>query len=95
MNVSKDDVLYTAALARLEFTEGESEALQRDLNSILKYFEKLSELDTSSILPTAHIFKLKGELREDVVQPSLSREDALSNAKFKMDGCFKVPRILE
>jgi len=95
MNVSKDDVLYTAALARLEFTECESESLQRDLNSILKHFEKLSELDTSNILPTAYIFNVKRELREDEVLPSLRREEALSNAKFIMDGCFKVPKIIE
>jgi len=95
MGVSKKDVLYTAALARLKFNEEECLSFEKDLNSILAYFEKLNELDTEGISPTAHVLELKNRLREDEIKPSMDRDRALGNAPFVKDGCFKVPKIIE
>lgn len=95
MAVSKDDVYYTASLARLKFSSEEFEAFLKDLNNILLYFEKLNELDTTGITPTANVIDLKNRFREDEVKPSLDRKTALSNAASLKDGYFKVPRIIE
>lgn len=95
MAVSKDDVYYTASLARLKFSSEEFEAFLKDLNNILLYFEKLNELDTTGITPTANVIDLKNRFREDEVKPSIDRETALSNAASLKDGYFKVPRIIE
>lgn len=95
MGVSIEDVKYVAALARLKFSEGECKEFEEDLNNILLNFEKLNELDTTGVVPTAHVVHLKNRLREDVVKESIDRDAALENAPSVMDGFFKVPKIIE
>lgn len=92
--ITKDDVVHAADLARLELTEEESEIYTGQIQRILGYVEKLSELDTAGVEPTAHTVTSKA-MREDVVSASLAREEALSNAPVAQKGCFKVPKIIE
>jgi aspartyl-tRNA(Asn)/glutamyl-tRNA(Gln) amidotransferase subunit C len=94
MAVTIHDVEYVASLARLEFTEKEKEKLTHELNEILKYVEKLNELDTDTVEPLAHVIELSNVFREDKVQPSISQEDALKNAPSKNDKFFKVPKVI-
>ena len=95
MSVKKEDVLYTAALARLKVNDDECLELQKDLNNILGYFEKLNELDTNGVIPTANVMDIKNRMREDVIKPSLENDTALKNAASTKEGYFKVPRIME
>lgn len=95
MSVKKEDVLYTAELARLKVDDDECLELENDLNSILGYFEKLNELDTRGVKPTANVMDIKNRMRDDVVKHSLSSDTALKNASSTKDGYFKVPRIME
>lgn len=95
MSVNKDDVLYAAALARLKLDDSECLIFQNDLNSILMYFEKLNELDTMGIPPTAHVLDIRNRFREDEIKPSLDNNTALKNAPYVKDGYFKVPKIIE
>ncbi|GAB4318023.1 MAG: Asp-tRNA(Asn)/Glu-tRNA(Gln) amidotransferase subunit GatC [Promethearchaeota archaeon] len=93
MKLSKSDTTHVADLARLSLTEGELEEFTRQLNDVLAYFEKLNEVDTTDVPPTFHVLDLKNVFREDVVEPSLTVEEALKNAKNTSDGFFKAPRI--
>jgi aspartyl-tRNA(Asn)/glutamyl-tRNA(Gln) amidotransferase subunit C len=95
MKVTKKDVEAVAVLSRLAITEEEKEKYTGQLNAFLEYVDNLSGLVTDDIKPTAHVLPLENVFREDVVQPSLDRELALSNAPLKEDGYFKVPKILE
>lgn len=95
MSVNKNDVYYVAALARLKFSHEECIAFEKDLNEILMYFQKLNEIDTEGIPPTAHAIDLKNRFRDDEVKPSIDRKLALINASSVKDGCFKVPKIIE
>lgn len=95
MAICKKDVHYTASLARLKFADEECLSFEKDLNSILTYFEKLNELDTEGIPPTAHVVELKNRFRDDEIKPSIDRDLALKNAPSIKDGCFKVPKIIE
>lgn len=95
MKLTKDDVVYVAELARLEFNDDELKVFSNQLTSILDYAEKLNELDTSNIMPTAHVLPVNNVLREDVVTPSLDREKVLQNAPDQQNGCFKVPKVIE
>ena len=95
MKISKKDVGHVARLARLRLTEEEKEKFGKQLNQILKYVEKLNELDTENVEPTSHVVPLQNVLREDEVKPSLPVEDVLSNAPDKKGNYFKVPRIIE
>ncbi|HHV62329.1 MAG TPA: Asp-tRNA(Asn)/Glu-tRNA(Gln) amidotransferase subunit GatC [Firmicutes bacterium] len=95
MPITKQDVEHVAALARLELGEEEKESLTEQLGKILEYADKLKELDTEGVPPTAHPLPIKNVFREDRVRPSLPVEDALANAPEREGSFFKVPRIME
>jgi len=110
MKVTERDVSYVADLANLELTDDERGRMSKDLNSILGYIDMLNELDTSNVEPLSQISAMYAApgaeaktgssqfayaLREDVVQPCLSREDALRNAPETDGVLFKVPKVIE
>lgn len=94
MSITKKDVEHVAMLARIELTEEEKERFTKDFNDILGFVNKLNELDTENVPPTAHVLDLQNVFREDVVAPSLEREKALENAPEQKDGLFSVPKII-
>jgi aspartyl-tRNA(Asn)/glutamyl-tRNA(Gln) amidotransferase subunit C len=94
MSVTIKDVEHIATLARLEFSEQEKEKFTHQLNDILKYVEKMNELDTSNVEPLSHVIELQNVFRADEVKPSVSTEDALKNAPAKTEKYFKVPKVI-
>ncbi len=89
------DVERLAHLARLTLTPEERGLIGDQLNTILRYMEKLNELEVEGIEPTAHAVPLVNVTRPDEVEVSLPRNEALANAPAGADGLFLVPRILE
>jgi len=81
-------------LANLRIDEGDKELFTRQLGDILNYVEKLNELDTEGVIPTAYTVPMKNVLREDRVAPSIPREKALANAPDNVQGQFRVPKII-
>ena len=95
MRLSPAEVDHIALLSRLELSDSERERAATELTQILSYFEKLNELNTENIEPTAQVFPTTNVLREDVVHPSLSPTEALQNAPEAAAGMFQVPRVVE
>lgn len=91
--LTKEQVEHVALLARLEFSDEENEKYAAQLSSILKHIEKLDELDTTDVPPTAHVLPIKNVFREDKVGQHLSNEEVLQNAPESEDGSFRVPKI--
>jgi len=89
------DINHVAMLARLKLTDAEKEQFEKQVGSIINYIDKLNELDTSSIEPTAHVLPISNVFREDQLRTSLPREKALQNAPEKDDGFYRVPKIIE
>jgi aspartyl-tRNA(Asn)/glutamyl-tRNA(Gln) amidotransferase subunit C len=94
MAVTIKDVEHIAELARLKFNEKELENFTHQLNEILTYVEKLNELDTENVEPLSHPVENSNVFREDVIEPSVSTEEALKNAPDKNDLYFKVPKVI-
>ncbi len=92
--IERKDVEYVAWLARLELSEEEIERFTRQLGQVLEHAEKIKSLDTREIKPTSHPISLKNVMRDDVVRPGLTQEEALSNAPRSEGGYFVVPRII-
>jgi len=86
---------HLAQLSRLSLSEEEKRLFSSQLDSILSYMDKLNELDTRNVSPTFHVISINNVLRDDMLKPSLGREDALSNAPDRTDKFFRVPRIIE
>jgi len=95
MGVSKEEVKKVAALSRLYIAENEMDAFAADLGAVVEHAQKLNELDTSDVQPTAHILPVKNVFREDKIKPSMDRELITENAPEKDGGCYIVPRVVE
>jgi aspartyl-tRNA(Asn)/glutamyl-tRNA(Gln) amidotransferase subunit C len=95
MKLSPEAVEHVAQLAQLALSEQEQELFREQLSSILAYAERLQELDTEAIPPTATVLPLENVMREDEAQPSLPLADVLANAPEVEDDCFRVPVVLE
>jgi aspartyl-tRNA(Asn)/glutamyl-tRNA(Gln) amidotransferase subunit C len=95
MKLSREQVEHIAQLARLALSEEEKALYQGQLSAILDYFERLQELDTEAIPPTATVLPLSSVMREDESRPAMDREDILANAPAAEDGCFQVPAVLD
>jgi len=95
MKITLETVDYVANLARLSLTEEQKQKMLDDLDKILVYVDKLNEIDTSGVAPTAHILPVKNVFREDETEPSYDRAVILANAPVQEDGCFKVPKIVD
>jgi aspartyl-tRNA(Asn)/glutamyl-tRNA(Gln) amidotransferase subunit C len=91
--IGEDDVRYVAKLARLRLEQDEVGRMTGELVKILAHIDKMSELDTEDVLPTAHVLDIVNVSRPDKPRPSLAREDALRNAPEVSDDCFRVPRM--
>ena len=94
MELTKSEVEHIAYLARLQLSPDEIEIITPQLNNILLYMEKLSELDTSGIEPTTHAQHLSNAFREDQVRPSLNQEDVLALAPEQGGRSFIVPKVI-
>ena len=91
----KIDVGYVAELARLELTDEEKAVFQPQLEGIVRYVEKISEVDVEGVEPMMHGRPLVNAFREDVVKPSLPTETALANAPSRFGDEFLLPKIVE
>ena len=93
--LTPDEVRHVAMLARLGLSEEEVETMRAQLLDVLAYIDKLKEVDTSAIPPTAQILAHLNVTREDIPRRSWPVEDILSNAPGREDGFFRVPAVLE
>jgi len=95
MHISKEIVEHLARLSLLELTPEEIQKYTKEFNSLIEYFEKLSELDTSNVEPTYHVIASVNVLREDLVYETFQVSDLIQNAPAHEDGTIKVPKIIE
>jgi aspartyl-tRNA(Asn)/glutamyl-tRNA(Gln) amidotransferase subunit C len=93
--ISMKDVEHVARLSRLALTGTEKERMQRELDGILSYIDKLRALDTEGVPPTSHAVPMTNVMRDDEPRPSLPRDEMLANAPDRSGELFRVPRIIE
>lgn len=94
MKIPLQEVKHIAGLARLRLTEYELLFFTRQLNNILDYMEKLNKVDTRGIKPTSHALYITNALREDIVERSLKKKEAMDNAPQKDGDFFLVPKVI-
>lgn len=95
MKIDKKTIEYIANLSRIELSNQEKETFVHQLSDILAYIEKLNQLNTQDVKPMAYSANTTNVLRDDKLEPSISREDALVNAPSTMGVFFKVPKVIE
>ena len=95
MRITQKEVEHVATLARLKLDHEEIATFTGQMDAILAYVDKLSELNTDAIIPTSHAVPMENAFRADETRPSLGTENALANAPEPVDGFFKVPKVIE
>ena len=96
MPIDRQTVIHVADLARIALTDAEVERFTGQLSVVLDAVERLGQIDTSAIAPTASVLPLQDVYREDESRPGLTNEQALANApKGVRDGeFFRVQAVL-
>jgi aspartyl-tRNA(Asn)/glutamyl-tRNA(Gln) amidotransferase subunit C len=84
-----------AHLARLEFDNEAKAEILNDLNRMLRFVDKLNELDTSEVEPLIYMTNEKNVLRPDEPEVTVSQQEALKNAPNKDSDYFKAPKVIE
>lgn len=84
--LTAEQVRHIAKLARLRLTDEEAGKMAKELTSILKYVDMLTEVDTSKVKPTAQVIGLQNVLRDDVVRTNSTPPDDLL-------GCSPLPIV--
>lgn len=95
MRIGKEEVRRVALLARLALTQEEENDLVEHFDKVLAYMEKLNELNTIDVEPTAHAVAVQALLREDQVTNKANTAALLQNAAALESGFFKVPKIID
>ncbi len=94
MEVTDEMIKNLAELSRLSFNEQEKEEIKKDLQRMISFVEKLNEIDTTNVEPLLHMTENTDVYREDKVQGSMSKAEALENAPLADDNYFKVPKVI-
>ena len=95
MEVNNKLIQDLSRLAKLKFDEKSAKRMKKDLEKIIGFVNKLSEIDTEGIEPLIYLSDEVNILRKDEVAHEVSQEDALKNAPQKDSDYFKVPTVLK
>ena len=95
MSIDKDTVKHISKLARISIDEKKISTLSKDLSSIMKFIEKLNELNTDKVTPLTSIISASLKSREDDVKDGKIRDQILKNSPEKNEEFFVVPKVVE
>lgn len=93
-SIGRDDVARLADLARIQLTDEEIDRFAGEFDSIMDAVASVSEVASEDVPATSHPIAMTNVFREDVVEPTLTQEQALASAPEAQDGRFAVPQIL-
>ena len=95
MQVTDEMIANLASLSRLKFNDEEKIEIKKDLQRMISFVEKLNEVDTTGVEPLLHMTDVTNVYREDIVQGSMPKAEALANAPVADENYFKVPKVIK
>ena len=95
MSIDKDTIKHISKLARIFLDEEKINNLSKDLSSIMKFIEKLNELNTDKTIPLTSIINASLKTRKDEVKDRKIRDQILKNSPEKNEDFFVVPKVLD
>ena len=95
MEVTDELIDNLARLSRLQFNQEEREEIKKDLQRMIQFVDKLNEVNTEGVEPLLHMSQVMDVYREDRVEGSMNREQALRNAPVSDPAFFKVPKVIK
>jgi aspartyl-tRNA(Asn)/glutamyl-tRNA(Gln) amidotransferase subunit C len=96
MRIDEATLDRIAELARLDYSDPAARAaILADMEKVLTFVEKLNEVDTVGVEPLIFMTDEADVLRDDVVEVTITKQEALMNAPVKDSDYFKVPRVVD
>ena len=95
MSIDKDTVKHISKLARISLDDEKINNLSKDLSSIMKFIEKLNELNTDKTIPLTSIINASLKSRDDEVKDGKIRNQILKNSPEKNEEFFVVPKVID
>jgi len=95
MQIDDKLLAYLEDLSCLTLSENEKTKLTHDLQEILDYMARLSELNTDGVVERSHPFDNVNDFRDDEIHSSVNRELILHNAPMKNDEFIIAPKTVE
>lgn len=95
MTIDTKTVDEIAHLARLEFEAEAKTEIIKDMNNMLKFVEKLNELNTDNVKPLIYMTEESNVMREDEAKVTLTQQEALKNAPKHDSDYFKVSKVID
>jgi len=95
MSIDKDTLKHISKLAKISLDDKNVDDLSKDLSSIIKFIEKLNEINTEKTVPLTSIIDASLKSREDEVKHEKIRDQILKNSPEKNKEFFVVPKVIE
>lgn len=92
--MSEKNIHNISNLSRIHISDTEAKDLEKDLEQILKYVERLDELDLSAVEPFYHPHDLTLRLRSDHTE-TVAGTHAIAGSAGYENRLVRVPRIIE
>lgn len=94
MQVSKEEILHIANLAKLNLKEEEIELYRKNLDEILNYAEIVNNAPIQKLTGMIGINDSFNVFRKDEMIECMPREELLKNAPEQQEGMFKIPKVM-
>ncbi len=95
MEITIKTIDKLANLSKLQFSDVDKIAIKADLEKMVGFIEQLQQVDTTNIEPLLHISDAVNVLRQDTLDGSITREEALLNAPSNDGQYFTVPKVIK
>ena len=95
MKINNKLIDQLGALSNLKLDEDAKEKMKNDLEKMILFIDKLSEIKTQNIDPLIYLSDEQNILRKDIPSKNTTQKAALKNAPQKDSDYFKVPKILK
>ena len=95
MSIDKDTVKHISKLARISLDDEKIANLSKDLSSIMKFIEKLNELNTDKTSPLTSIINASLKSRNDEIRDGGIKNQILKNSPGENEEFFVVPKVIE
>lgn len=95
MQVSEEQLLHIANLARLELDKNEVNEYLDNLQDILNFAEKINNAPTEGLGETIGAIDNYNVFRKDEIVDFEDKEALLQNAPEKERNMFKIPKVIQ
>ena len=95
MELKDADLKHIERLARVELSGESRKKLREQLSDIIGFVQKLQAIDTSGYAPRAYLGGFEPELRRDLTEECLPRDEILEQAPDALKGFFRVPPVID